>query len=64
MSGSVPDGISCESIGAGSELGLLPLPLAGEGWGGGELHIEMLVRAPPYPSPGKRGRGGTECAAC
>jgi hypothetical protein len=62
MSGSVPDGISYESIGAGSELGVLPLPLAGEGWEGGELHIEMLVRAPSLPR--KRGRGGTECAAC
>src|SRR5262249_43720322 len=32
------------------ELGLLPLPLAGEGWGGGDQH-ESCCTPPPCPSP-------------
>src|SRR5262249_6451276 len=32
------------------ELGLLPLPFAGEGWGGGDQH-ESCCTPPPCPSP-------------
>ena len=35
---------------------LLPPPLAGEGWGGGEL-AQVCVRAPSLSLPRKRGRG-------
>src|SRR5262249_333857 len=56
---------------ASSELGLLPPPQAGKGWGGGELaHMNLVAcplalhcMPPPYPSPRKRGRECTEHAA-
>src|SRR5262245_981237 len=39
-------------IHASGKLGLLPLPLAGEGWGGGELAQMSLVACPlPVPPP-------------
>src|SRR6516162_3921829 len=38
-------------------LGALPPPLAGEGWGGGEL-ARVLLRVPPPPPPPPRGGGG------
>src|SRR5215471_16707557 len=41
-------------------LGALPPPLAGEGWGGGEL-ARVLLRAPP-PSPPPAGGGGDPLA--
>jgi len=37
--------------------GLLPLPRAGEGWGGGDLKDCILLRAPSLSLPRKRGRG-------
>src|SRR6516162_10214494 len=37
-------------------LGALPPPLAGEGWGGGEL-ARVLLRAPSLSLPRRRGRG-------
>src|SRR5712691_7051187 len=37
------------------DLGVLPPPLAGEGWGGGGLHQSSCV-PPPCPSPAS-GRG-------
>jgi hypothetical protein len=44
-----------------SELGLLPPPLAGEGWGGGE-HARTLSHALSLSLPRKPGREYTECA--
>ena len=41
---------------AGRKLDLLPPPLAGEGWGGGEL-ARIFTRAPSLSLPRKRGRG-------
>src|SRR6516164_9217779 len=38
-------------------LGALPPPLAGEGWGGGEL-ARVLLRAPSLSLPRRRGRSG------
>src|SRR5690348_3879533 len=40
----------------GRGLGLLPPPLAGEGWGGGEWR-DWCVPAPSLSLPRKRGRG-------
>src|SRR5215471_12902700 len=37
-------------------LGALPPPLAGEGWGGGEL-APIFLRAPSLSLPPRRGRG-------
>jgi hypothetical protein len=52
------------------ELGLLPPPLAGEGWGGGERALECLLcmvwlrlHAPSLAPPRKRGRERTESVA-
>src|SRR5262249_55978246 len=50
---------SWNGISASGELGLLPPPLAGEGWGGGErVHMNFFAGSPrsrrvppPYPSP-------------
>jgi hypothetical protein len=42
-------------ISASGKLGLLPPPLAGEGWGGGALHGRSLCLPPPYPSPASGG---------
>ena len=40
------------------QLGRLPPPLAGEGWGGGEhAHAGALMHAPTLALPRKRGRG-------
>jgi hypothetical protein len=64
-------------ISASSEPGLLPPPLVGEGWGGGErAHMNLfacgvdfvacpstLLHAPSLPLPRKRGTERTECAA-
>src|SRR5262249_48927225 len=37
---------------ASSELGLLPPPQAGEGWGGGELaHMNLVAYPLPLPPP-------------
>src|SRR5215831_20338584 len=44
------------------DLGLLPLPLAGEGWGGGGQH-ESCCMPPPCPSPASGGGDSTESAA-
>src|SRR5262245_23007523 len=42
------------------DLGLLPLPLAGEGWGGGEIAHGSLVACPlPIPPP-QAGEGTQE----
>jgi hypothetical protein len=54
-------------MGASGELGLLPPPLAGEGWGGGEslrmnlfaARIDFVAR-PSLSLPRKRGRECTE----
>src|SRR6266511_6448144 len=48
----VADAEVCNSI---RKLGLLPPPLAGEGWGGGALHGLSLCLPPPYPSPASGG---------
>src|SRR5262245_66359134 len=57
-------------IGASGELGVLPPPLAGEGWGGGErVHMYLcagrieLLHAPPPSLPRKRGGECHESAA-
>src|SRR5260370_40857946 len=49
-------------IGASSELGLLPPPFTGEGWGEGE-QARIFSRAPSLSLPRKRGREHSECAA-
>jgi len=39
-------------ISTSGELGLLPLPLAGEGWGGGErIQMDLFAGPPPNPPP-------------
>src|SRR6266511_2147207 len=49
-------------ISGGDELGLLPPPLAGEGWGGGCLHTRYLFACPlPVPPP-QAGEGNTPSA--
>jgi hypothetical protein len=57
-------------ISASGELGLLPPPLGGEDWGGGErAHMNVfasaldLVACPSLSLPRKRGRERTEQAA-
>src|ERR1700730_9234108 len=40
------------------ELSMLPPPLAGEGWGGGELARVLLHGLPPCRPPPRRGGGG------
>src|SRR5262249_57604862 len=43
-------------IHASGKLGLLPLPLVGEGWGGGELaQMSLVAWPPPCPSPASGG---------
>src|SRR5216683_4034916 len=49
-------------ISASSELGLLPPPFTGEGWGEGE-QARIFSRAPSLSLPRKRGREHSECAA-
>src|SRR5262249_26045492 len=44
-------------ISAADRLGLLPLPLAGEGWGGGKWKYPTISHAPSLSLPRKRGRG-------
>src|SRR5262249_57359820 len=48
--------ISAQFIHAARKLNLLPPPLAGEGWGGGEL-AQIFACAPSLSLPRKRGRG-------
>src|SRR5262245_9153170 len=43
-------------------LGLLPPPLAGEGWGGG-IQQDSRVRNPPPPPPPQQGGGDTQPSA-
>src|SRR5262249_61441786 len=51
-------------IHASGKLGLLPLPLAGEGWGGGELaQMSLVAWPPPLPPPPPGGGGGGRGAA-
>jgi hypothetical protein len=47
----------CERHHSGRELGLLPPPLAGEGWGGGNNEKLAACIAPSLSLPRKRGRG-------
>jgi len=42
---------------ASRRLGLLPLPLAGEGWGGGACARSIFLHAPSLSLPRKRGGG-------
>ena len=48
--------ISAKLVHACRKLDLLPPPLAGEGWGGGEL-AQIFACAPSLSLPRKRGRG-------
>src|SRR5262245_63207564 len=50
------------SGGGRRELGVLPPPLAGEGWGGGGKH-ESCCMPPPCPSPPSGGGDYTERGA-
>ena len=44
------------SLRLSGKLGLLPPPLAGEGWGGGERARSIFVPAPSLTLPRKRER--------
>src|SRR5262249_994340 len=46
------------------ELSMLPPPLAGEGWGGGELAPMSLVACPLPVPPKQAGEGTQEPIAC
>src|SRR5262249_26458135 len=53
---SLQRGFRRNGINASGKLGPLPLPLAGEGWGGGARKRSIIWLAPSLSLPRKRGR--------